>query len=93
MSPRDTPLWGAIQRAVGRPFPDMSLTPRAIVGFADTRSHHNRSAVDYGAGLSHPAISNTDFATGIRGHDVRVDVAGRELSTNSFIHTTRNMLG
>ena len=35
LSPTDTPLWDSIQRAVGKPFPGMSITPQLVVGFTD----------------------------------------------------------
>ena len=93
MSSVDTPLWDAMQRAVGRPFPDVSLTPQLIVGFTDARVYRNMGAVAYGAGLFSPTISNADFATRFHGHDERVDVESLTLSTNFFIDVARDLLG
>jgi acetylornithine deacetylase/succinyl-diaminopimelate desuccinylase-like protein len=92
LSPVNTPLWDSIQRAVARPFPDMTLTPQLIVGFTDARVYRNMGAVAYGAGLFSPTISNADFATRFHGHDERVDVESLALSTRFWIDVARDLV-
>ena len=92
LSPIDTPLWDSIQRAVGKPFPGMPITPQLVVGFTDARVYRNMGAIAYGAGLFSPSVSPGEFSTRFHGHDERVDVESLELSTNFWINVARDLL-
>jgi len=93
LSPIDTPLWDSIQRAVGKPFPGMPITPQLVVGFTDARVYRNMGAIAYGAGLFSPSVSPGEFSTRFHGHDERVDVESLELSTNFWINVAKDLLG
>ncbi len=77
----DTPLWDALQRAVGVPFPDARLNPQFSVGFTDARIFRELGAVSYGAGLFSPIVDPGEFSLRFHGHDERVDVESLRLTT------------
>ena len=93
MSPTDTPLWDALQRAVAKPFPSVPITPQLIVGFTDARVYRDLGAIAYGAGLFSPSISAADFGARFHGHDERIDVESLELTTRLWLDVARDMLG
>ena len=93
MSPTDTPLWDALQRAVGKPFPSVPITPQLIVGFTDARVYRDLGAIAYGAGLFSPSISAADFGARFHGHDERIDVESLELTTRLWLDVALDLLG
>lgn len=93
ISPADTPLWDALQRAVSRPFPDSTIQPRMTVGFTDARVHRDLGAVAYGAGLLSPSLSAADFGSRFHGNDERIDVESLGLTTRLFHDVVRDVLG
>ncbi|HCB37916.1 MAG TPA: peptidase M20 family protein, partial [Acidimicrobiaceae bacterium] len=74
ISRMDTPLWDCLAKAVARPFPGASLTPRLVVGFTDARVYRRMGAVAYGAGLFSPELDAAEFGTRFHGNDERIDV-------------------
>ena len=92
-SPRDTPLWASLQRAVNGPFPAARLTPQMIVGFTDARVFRAMGSVAYGAGLFSPALGPGDFSSRFHGNDERVDVESLRLTTQLWLDVARDLLG
>ena len=93
ISPADTPLWDALQRAVSGPFPEATIQPRLAVGFTDARVHRELGAVSYGAGLLSPTLSAADFGSRFHGNDERIDVESLGLTTRLFHDVVRDVLG
>lgn len=93
MSPVNTPLWDALQRAVNDPFPSARLTPQMVVGFTDARVFRELGSVAYGAGLLSPAINTAEFGSRFHGHDERIDVESLRLSTKLWHDVVTDMLG
>ena len=93
ISPVDTPLWDALQRAVARPFPTARLTPRMIIGFTDARVFRQLGSVAYGAGLFSPDVDAAEFGRRFHGNDERVDVASLALSTQLWLDVVTDLLG
>ena len=89
----DTPLWDALARAVGVPFPTARLTPQFVVGFTDARIYREMGAVAYGAGLFSPGLDAGEFASRFHGHDERIDVESLSLTTRLWNHVARDLLG
>jgi acetylornithine deacetylase/succinyl-diaminopimelate desuccinylase-like protein len=92
MSPVNTPLWDALQRAIHVPFPDARLNPQFSVGFTDARVFRDLGSVAYGAGLMSPAINGADFARRFHGHDERIDVESLRLTTELWTRVIADML-
>jgi acetylornithine deacetylase/succinyl-diaminopimelate desuccinylase-like protein len=92
-SPRDTPLWASLQRAVNGPFPAARLTPQLIVGFTDARVFRAMGSVAYGAGLFSPALGPGDFSSRFHGNDERVDVESLRLTTQLWLDVARDLVG
>ena len=93
VSPVDTPLWDALQRAVNRPFPTATLQPSMTVGFTDARVHRDLGAVSYGAALMSPTVSTADFSSRFHGNDERVDLESLELTTRLWHDVVLDLLG
>jgi acetylornithine deacetylase/succinyl-diaminopimelate desuccinylase-like protein len=93
ISRTDTPLWDALQRAVGEPFPDARLNPQFTVGFTDARVFRELGAVSYGAGLFSPVVDNGEFSLRFHGHDERVDVESLRLTTQLWERVVTDLLG
>ncbi len=93
ISPTDTPLWDALQRAVSKPFPGVSARPGLSVGFTDARIHRELGAVSYGAGLLSPDLSAADFGSRFHGNDERIDVESLGLTTQLWIDVVTDLLG
>ncbi|MEZ5279866.1 MAG: M20/M25/M40 family metallo-hydrolase [Acidimicrobiales bacterium] len=85
ISPTDTPLWDAIQRAVVKPFANARLSPQFSVGFTDARVYRQMGSVAYGTGLFSPEIKGSDFASRFHGHNERIDVESLRLTTQMYI--------
>ncbi|MCU1502321.1 MAG: peptidase family protein [Ilumatobacteraceae bacterium] len=85
ISPTNTPLWDALQRAIARPFPTARLTPELVVGFTDSRIYRQLGAVAYGAGLFSPTLDRGDYATRFHGNDERIDVESLGLTTQLWL--------
>ncbi len=93
ISPADTALWDSLQRAVNRPFPDVSVQPRLTVGFTDARVHRDLGAIAYGAGLLSPELSASDFGSRFHGNDERIDVESLALTTQLWVDVVTDLLG
>lgn len=93
MSPIDTPLWDALQRAVARPFPSATIKPQLTVGFTDARVHRDLGAVAYGAALCAPSLDAADFARRFHGNDERIDVESLALTTQLWIDVVTDLSG
>lgn len=93
ISRTDTPLWDALARAVGRPFPAARLTPQLVVGFTDSRIYRQLGAVAYGAGLFSPEVEPSDFARRFHGNDERIDVASLGLTTQLWLDVVSDLHG
>jgi len=93
ISPVDTPLWDALQRAVARPFPTSRLTPQMSVGFTDSRIYRAMGAVSYGAALFSPSVEGGEYSKRFHGNDERVDVESLALTTQLWLDVVRDMLG
>jgi len=93
ISPVDTPLWDALQRAVARPFPTSRLTPQMSVGFTDSRIYRAMGAVSYGAALFSPSVEGGEYSKRFHGNDERVDVESLALTTQLWLDVVRDLLG
>lgn len=91
-SPIDTPLWGSLQRAVARPFPEAVIAPHLLVGFTDAHHYRKLGAVAYGAGLFSPELDPISYSERFHGNNERIDVASMALSTQFFIDVARDFL-
>ncbi|HEX2850133.1 MAG TPA: M20/M25/M40 family metallo-hydrolase [Acidimicrobiales bacterium] len=92
-SPRDTPLWDAIGRAVRRAYPDAILAPRLTAGGTDARFFRDKGAVAYGMALFSEKVDYRDFASRFHGNDERVDVESLTLSTQLWKDLLVDVLG
>lgn len=81
----ETPLWDALQVAVGRRFPTARLTPQLIIGFTDSRVYRDMGAVAYGAGLFSPELDGADFGARFHGNDERIDIESLALTTQLWL--------
>ena len=93
ISPLDTPLWDALQRAIARPFPTSRLTPQLSVGFTDSRIYRAMGAVSYGAALFSPSVEPGEYSKRFHGNDERVDVESLALTTQLWLDVVRDLLG
>jgi len=93
ISPVDTPLWHALQRAVARPFPLARLSPSMMIGFTDARVYRGIGSVAYGAGLFSPSLSPTEYASRFHGTDERIDVESLGLTTRLWGQVARDLCG
>ena len=93
ISPTNTPLWDAVQRAVAKPFPGATLLPSLTVGFTDARIYRELGAVAYGAGLLSPDLDSGAFSQRFHGNDERIDVESLRLTTEFWADVVRDLLG
>jgi acetylornithine deacetylase/succinyl-diaminopimelate desuccinylase-like protein len=93
ISPTNTPLWDALERAVGRSFAGASLLPSLTVGFTDARIYRELGAVAYGAGLLSPDVDAGEFGRRFHGNDERIDVESLRLTTDLWLDVARDLLG
>ena len=93
ISPTNTPLWDAVQRAVAKPFPGASLLPSLTVGFTDARIYREMGAIAYGAGLLSPDLDSGSFSQRFHGNDERIDVESLRLTTEFWVDVVRDLLG
>ena len=92
-SPIDTPLAGALQRAVARAYPDATLLPRMTAGGTDATFFRGKGSTAYGFGLLSRQVTYEDFATRFHGHDERIDVASLALTTQCWLDLCQDVLG
>ena len=85
ISPTSTPLWDALQRSVGRPFPSARLLPSLTVGFTDARIYRELGSVAYGAGLLSPDLDSGAFSARFHGNDELIDVESLRLTTELWL--------
>ena len=91
-SPRETPMWDAIGRAVANAYPQASLVPRLTAGGTDARFFRDRGSVAYGAALFSRSVGAAEFATRFHGHDERVDVESLALTTQLWLDVVTDVL-
>lgn len=89
----DTPLWDALQRAIGAPFPEARIAPEFMVGFTDARVMRQLGAVAYGAALFSPQMDPADYGRRFHGNDERVDVESLRLTTEMYRRVAVDLLG
>lgn len=92
-SPRDTPLWDALQRAVGTAYPEATLVPRLTAGGTDARFYRARGSIAYGAGLFSRRVTAEEFVNRFHGNDERVDVESLDLTTRLWLDVVTDVLG
>jgi acetylornithine deacetylase/succinyl-diaminopimelate desuccinylase-like protein len=89
-SPRDTRLWGSIERAVAIRFATTRPVPILHMGFTDARVYRERGSVAYGAALLDPSMSSGDFARRFHGHNERIDVESLRLTAAFWLDVVRD---
>lgn len=92
-SPRATPLWGALGRAVKGFHPDGYLVPMLAVGGTDNRWMRPTGAVGYGFGLFSRRTDLDALAAMTHGKDERVDVESLDMLTDMWGALARDLLG
>jgi carboxypeptidase PM20D1 len=93
-SPRDTPLWDAMERAAQGFYAGSSLVPMLMTGATDSR-HFRRhlDAVCYGFGLFSRRISIDQLAGMAHGDDERVDIESLTMMTDMWEVLARDVCG
>ena len=84
-SPTDNPMWSALEKAMARPYPDLTLVPSLVTGGTDSRFFRQKGAVAFGAGLLSPQVSAEDFLMRFHGHNERIDVESLRLTTQLWL--------
>ncbi|HEX7168310.1 MAG TPA: M20/M25/M40 family metallo-hydrolase [Acidimicrobiales bacterium] len=92
-SPTETPVWDALQRAIGRVYPEATLVPRLTAGGTDARFFREKGAVAYGAGLFTPGMTQQEFASRFHGHNERIDVESLDLTRRLWVDVAQTVLG
>lgn len=92
ISPADTPLWSALERAASRGYSGCRLIPFLTVGATDARFFRRLGTVAYGFGLFSERLTFEDYATMFHGIDERVDVESLRLSAELWENLTRDTL-
>jgi acetylornithine deacetylase/succinyl-diaminopimelate desuccinylase-like protein len=93
ISPIDTPLWDALQRASEVFYPGARTVPFLTTGATDARFYRPLGTVAYGFGLHSRDISFEQFGAMFHGIDERVDVESLHLSTELWGTLARDFLG
>ena len=84
-SPVDGKLWGALEKSMGRHYPDKALVPSMVTGGTDARFYRDKGAIAYGAGLLSPSLNAVDFLQRFHGHDERIDVESLRMTTQLWL--------
>lgn len=91
VSPRDTPLYEAIQRAVAMTFEDAILIPSVSTGFTDSHFFRDVDIVSYGFA---PFIYLEGERTGVHGNNERISIEnlkrGTKILTDFLFEFTTN---
>ena len=87
----ETPLWNALEVAVGRRFPSARLTPQLIIGFTDSRVYRDMGSVAYGAGLFSPELDGGDYGARFHGNDERIDIESLALTTQLWLDVVTSL--
>ena len=93
VSPVDTPLWAALERAARRLAPEATLLPSFTVGATDARFFRAIGVPAYGFGLFSDRMDIATFTSMFHGNDERVDVESLRLSVELWEWLARELLG
>jgi acetylornithine deacetylase/succinyl-diaminopimelate desuccinylase-like protein len=91
-SPRETPLWHALERVALRSYPGARCVPFLTVGATDARFFRRLGTIAYGFGLFSERLTFEQYATMFHGVDERVDVASLALSAQLWDGLARESL-
>ena len=92
LSPADTPLWEAMERASSVHYPGVTLIPTMMPATTDARFFRRLGVTCYGYGLFSQKISFEQFGSMFHGNDERVDVESLELTTELWGQLARDLL-
>ncbi|HVV77196.1 MAG TPA: M20/M25/M40 family metallo-hydrolase [Mycobacteriales bacterium] len=92
-SPKDTPLWDAMERVARNTYVDGRLVPMLMVGGTDNRYFRPAGAVGYGFGLYSREMSLDAIAAMAHGDNERIDVESLRLITELWPALARDFLG
>jgi acetylornithine deacetylase/succinyl-diaminopimelate desuccinylase-like protein len=92
LSPADTPLWAALQRAADALAPEARCIPTLTSGATDARFYRRRGSTAYGFGLFSGRTSVEELSSMFHGDDERVDIQSLGLSTALWESLARDVL-
>jgi acetylornithine deacetylase/succinyl-diaminopimelate desuccinylase-like protein len=87
-SPTDTPLFGAMRRALGTVYPDVAVTPSMTIGGTDSRFFRARGVPAYGL---FPVLLPKEITATIHGADERLPVTALGQAIRVVYETLRAM--
>jgi acetylornithine deacetylase/succinyl-diaminopimelate desuccinylase-like protein len=93
VSPVDTPLWDALERAARTLRPQARCIPSLTTGGTDARVFRDLGVPAYGFGLFSERMSYDQFQTMFHGNDERIDQESLRLSVDLWEHVARALLG
>ncbi len=93
ISPTNTPLWRAMERAAARFYPGAGLLPTLATGGTDLRFFRELGIPGYGFGLFSDRISLSQWEAMLHGNDERIDQETLRLSTGVWETIARDLLG
>jgi len=92
-SPRDTPLWGAMEKVSQRFHPGAPPVPFFCAGATDARFFRRLGTTAYGYGMFSERLGFEQFAVMFHGDDERVDVESLEMSVSMFEQLAQEFVG
>lgn len=92
-STRDSPLWGAVERAAAALVPGATLVPMLAPFATDAKYLRNAGVTVYGFGLYSEALDLLRFLSMMHGVDERVDLESLELLTSFWTLLARDLIG
>ena len=93
LSPADTPLWQAMERASSVHYPGVKLIPTMMPATTDARFFRRLGVTCYGYGLFSERIGFEQFGSMFHGNDERVDVESLRLTTELWQQLANDLLG
>jgi acetylornithine deacetylase/succinyl-diaminopimelate desuccinylase-like protein len=93
VSPVDTALWDALERAARVLKPQARCIPSLTTGGTDARFFRELGIPAYGFGLFSERMSYEQFQSMFHGNDERVDQESLRLSVELWEHVARDLLG
>ena len=91
-SPVGTPLWGALERAARRAYPDANLLASPLTGATDARWFRRAGIPAYGFGLLSRQVTQDQYWSRFHGNDERIDVESLRLSADMWEQLARDFL-
>ncbi len=85
-SPRDTPIWPVLERAVLKAHPGGRLLPTLFTGGTDGRHLRRAGVPSYGFGVLSAGLDPATYWSRFDGADERIDLASLGLSTAAWEH-------